>query len=406
MRLHVAGSIMGAVLLLGWLGAHAADAPGQSFSISPDRLPRPYATPAVDNTAKKITHPSGAQLLVPDGFSVSAFARGLTDARWMTVAPNGDVLLAQPDLGRIVQLRPTANGARGRIVSVFAHGFDRPHGLAVRDGFLYVADVNAVWRLPYASGMLRSSAKPQHVFDTTPHEPTGHFTRDIVFDRQGNLYLAIGALENIGEDPPPRATVQKIAPDGTHVIFASGLRNPVGMAFYPGTDDLYVTVNERDGLGDSLPPDYLTRIRQGEFFGWPYAYIGPHPDPDYGRKRPDLVAKTQVPDVLFEAHSAPLGLVFYDGNQFPADYRGDAFVALHGSWNSARPTGYKIVRVRFRNGRPQNAYENFLTGFWDGSSSPARVWGRPVGLAIAHDGSLLVADDAGGVVWRVAYTGK
>jgi glucose/arabinose dehydrogenase len=178
------------------------------------------------------------------------------------------------------------------------------------------------------------------------------------------------------------------------------------MAFYPGTDDLYVTVNERDGLGDSLPPDYLTRIRQGEFFGWPYAYTGPHPDPDYGAKRPDLVAKTKTPDVLFEAHSAPLGLVFYDASQFPPEYRGDAFVALHGSWNSSRPTGYKIVRVRFHNGRPENGYEDFLTGFWDGSTSPASVWGRPVGLAVARDGSLLIADDTGGVVWRVSYVGK
>jgi glucose/arabinose dehydrogenase len=200
--------------------------------------------------------------------------------------------------------------------------------------------------------------------------------------------------------------VQKIAPDGSHIVFASGLRNPVGMAFYPGSDDLYVTVNERDGLGDSLPPDYLTRIRQGEFFGWPYAYIGPHPDPDYGRKRPDLVARTKSPDVLFEAHSAPLGLVFYEGNQFPAEYRGNAFVALHGSWNSSRPTGYKVVRIKFQNGRPENVYEDFLTGFWDGSTSPAQVLGRPVGLAVARDGSLLIADDTGGVVWRVSYAGK
>jgi glucose/arabinose dehydrogenase len=398
--------VFGAVLALGWLSAHAADAPGQSFSISPDRLPKPYATPAVDNTSKKIARPAGASLRVPEGFSVSVFARGLTDARWLTVAPNGDVLLAQPDLGRIVLLRPSASGARARLVSVFARGFDRPHGLAIRDGFLYVADVDAVWRIPYANGMLRTRAKPEHVFDTTPHQPTGHFTRDIAFDSQGNLFLAIGALENLGEDPPPRATVQKIAADGTHIVFASGLRNPVGMAFYPGTDELYVTVNERDGLGDSLPPDYLTRIRQGEFFGWPYAYIGPHPDPDYGAKRPDLVAKTKTPDVLFEAHSAPLGLVFYDASQFPAAYRGDAFVALHGSWNSSRPTGYKIVRVKFHNGRPENGYEDFLTGFWDGGTSPALVWGRPVGLAVARDGSLLIADDTGGAVWRVSYVGK
>jgi glucose/arabinose dehydrogenase len=406
MWFRTACRIAGAILALGWFGVRAADAPGLSFSISPDRLAKPYATPAVDNTSKKIARPPGARLEVPQGFSVSAFAEGLTDARWMTVAPNGDVILAQPDLGRIVLLRPSRDGSHAKRISVFARGFDRPHGLAIHDGFLYVADVNAVWRLPYRIGMLRTRAKPEHVLDTTPHQPTGHFTRDIVFDSHGNLFLAIGALENIGEDPPPRATVQKITADGTRMVFASGLRNPVGMAFYPGTDDLYVTVNERDGLGDSLPPDYLTRIRQGDFFGWPYAYIGPHPDPGYSSKRPDLVAKTRTPDVLFEAHSAPLGLVFNTGSQFPAEYRGNAFVALHGSWNSSRPTGYKVVRIRFRNGRPENAYEDFLTGFWDGSTSPARVWGRPVGLAIARDGSLLIADDTGGVVWRVAYVGK
>jgi glucose/arabinose dehydrogenase len=165
-------------------------------------------------------------------------------------------------------------------------------------------------------------------------------------------------------------------------------------------------VNERDGLGDALPPDYLTHLEAGAFYGWPYAYIGPHPDPGFGARRPDLVKKTKIPDVLFQAHSAPLGLAFYEGSQFPAEYRGDAFVALHGSWNSGKPTGYKVVRVHFENGKPVGGYQNFLTGFWDGGTSPARVWGRPSGLAIAKDGSLLVSDDTGKVIWRVAYTGK
>jgi len=199
--------------------------------------------------------------------------------------------------------------------------------------------------------------------------------------------------------------VQKVTADGHLQTFAAGLRNPVGIAFYPGTNDLYVTVNERDGLGDGLVPDYFTRIRQGDFFGWPYAYIGRHPDPDYGAKRPDLVAKTKVPDVLFQSHSAPLGLVFYEGDQFPADYKGDAFVALHGSWNAAAPTGYKVVRIKFANGRPIGGYEDFLTGFWNGSTSPAQVWGRPAGLLVAKDGSLLVADDDGKTIWRVRYVG-
>ncbi|HEX3429806.1 MAG TPA: PQQ-dependent sugar dehydrogenase [Rhizomicrobium sp.] len=392
--------------VLATTAAPGADLPGQRFSISPASLAKPYATAAVANDSKAIARPTGALPKVPDGFAVSVFAGDVPHARWMTVAPNGDVFLAQSDLGKVVVLRPSSDGAHAAKVRTFASGFDRPHGLAIHNGALYVADVKSLWRLPYAVGALSASGRRVHIADTTPAEGPGHFTRDIVFDSKGTLYLAIGSRDNVGEDPLPYASVQVVNANGTLSTFASGLRNPVGIAFYPGTDDLYVTVNERDGLGDDLPPDYLTRIRKGDFFGWPYAYTGSHADPDNGKKRPDLVAKTKTPDVLFHAHSAPLGLVFYDGNQFPAEYRGNAFVALHGSWNDAHPTGYKIVRVKITNGRPENAYENFLTGFWDGASSPARVWGRPVGLVIAKDGSLLVADDVGGTVWRVAYRGK
>jgi len=386
--------------------ALAADLPGQRFSIAPTSLSKPYATPAVANDSKAIARPSGALPKVPEGFAVSVFAHNLPHARWMTVAPNGDVFLAQSDQGKVVVLRPTPDGRRAEKITTFASGFDRPHGLAIHNGALYIADVKTLWRLRYSDGALSASGRRFHVADTTPKEGPGHFTRDIVFDSKGTLYLAVGSRNNIGEETLPYASVEIVNADGTLSPFASGLRNPVGIAFYPGTDDLYVTVNERDGLGDDLPPDYLTRIQKGDFFGWPYAYIGGHPDPDYGKKRPDLVLKTKTPDVLFHAHSAPLGLVFYDGNQFPAEYRGNAFVALHGSWNDAHPTGYKVVRVKFTNGRPENAYENFLTGFWDGVSSPARVWGRPVGLVVAKDGSLLVADDVGGTIWRVAYKGK
>ncbi|MGH6888180.1 MAG: PQQ-dependent sugar dehydrogenase [Rhizomicrobium sp.] len=396
------------LLLLALVGteAHAADAPGQRFSISPASLPKPYATPAVDNTSEAVSKPAGALPKAPAGFTVSVFAANTPHARWMTVAPNGDVFLAESDAGKVVVLRPSTDGTHAAKISTFATGFERPHGLAMHGGSLYVADVKAIWKMPYASGALKESGKREHVADTTPKEGVGHFTRDIVFDSRGNLFLTIGSKDNVAENPLPYASVQKVNADGTLSTFASGLRNPVGIAFYPGTSDLYVTVNERDGLGDNLPPDYLTRIRQGDFFGWPYAYTGPHPDPHFGAKRPDLVAKAKTPDVLFQAHSAPLGLVFYEGTQFPAEYRGDAFVSLHGSWNTSHPTGYKVVRVHFANGRPQNAYQDFITGWWDGSTSPARVWGRPVGLAVAKDGSLLIADDAANTVWRVAYRGK
>jgi glucose/arabinose dehydrogenase len=210
----------------------------------------------------------------------------------------------------------------------------------------------------------------------------------------------------VAEEEPPRATIRVFAADGSGGrTFASGLRNPVGIAIRPGSDELWAVVNERDGLGDGLVPDYLARVREGAFHGWPYAYAGPNPDPDFGAKRPDLVAATVVPDVLFESHSAPLGLVFYEGAQFPDEYRGDAFVALHGSWNRSRPTGYKVVRVPFEDGRPVGGYENFAVGFWIEGEETARVWGRPAGLALGGDGSLLVADDAGGTVWRIRWVG-
>jgi len=203
-----------------------------------------------------------------------------------------------------------------------------------------------------------------------------------------------------------RAAVNKVV-NGKLVQYGTGLRNPVGITFYPGTDDLYVVVNERDGEGDELVPDYLTRVHQGDYFGWPYAYIGQHEEPSLKGKRPDLVAKTKVPDVLFRSHSAPLGLLFYTGTQFPAQYRGGAFVAHHGSWNAANPRGYKLVYVPFgANKRPSGGYENFALGFWTQGRAPAGVMGRPVGLAQAKDGSLLVADDVGNTVWRISYDGK
>jgi glucose/arabinose dehydrogenase len=382
--------------------AQAADRPTQHFDVLPSHLAPPHATPAVANSSATIARPAGAMPQVPQGFSVSVFASGLAKPRFLTVAPNGDVFVAESDIGKIDVLA-LRNGHLRK--ATFAQGFVQPHGLAFHDGALYVADTTAVWKLGYHDGKLKAGAKTRVTKDSFGI-PGGHFTRDIAFSTDGQLYFAIGSRDNMGENPLPRASVQRVDANGKLSTFTSGLRNPVGIAAYPGTNDIWVTVNERDGLGDDLPPDYLTHITQGEFFGWPYAYIGPHPDPDYGAKRPDLVAQTKTPDILFQAHSAPLGLVFYEGSQFPADYKGDAFVALHGSWNRAKPTGYKVVRVKFKDGKPVGGYDNFLTGFWDGSTSPARVWGRPVGLAVANDGSLLISDDVGKVIWRVSYAGK
>ncbi len=398
-------SIFGLVALMAFAAApaFASDKPGDSFDIRPADMPAPHATPAASNTSSTIPRPSGALPQVPKGFSVSVFASGLSNPRWMTVAPNGDVFLSQPNDGKVSVLREHDGEVS---VHTFASGFTLPHGLALHDGALYVGDLKAVWRLPYKDGALSARTRSRVTIAPSLGRSGGHFTRDIAFDSKGTLYVAIGSHENIGEDPLPEATVETVTSAGVMTPFATGIRNPVGIAFYPGTDELFVAVNERDDLGDGLVPDYLTHVERGAFYGWPYAYIGAHPDPTYGAKRPDLVARTKTPDLLFQSHSAPLGLVFYEGAQFPADYKGDAFVALHGSWNSSKPTGYKVVRVKFRNGRPAGGYENFLTGFWDGTTSPAQVWGRPAGLAVGKDGSLLIADDAGNVIWRVAYTGK
>lgn len=398
------------VLALPVLAAPGTDQEvGQVFHITPADLPPPGATESVANGSELIARPKDATLRVPPGFSANLFAEGLGHARWMTVAANGDVLLAQAKDGTVAILRDEDGDGDADLVQEFADGFAGPHGLAIHQGFLYVADVEGVWRMAYEPGDTRARATREAVtWRGAFGEPRGHWTRNIVFAPDGARFLvAIGSKGNVAEEAAPRATVQVFDADGAgQRTFAAGLRNPVGIAFHPETGELYVVVNERDGLGDGLVPDYLTRIRDGEFFGWPYAYSGPNPDPDYGSLRPDLVAATQVPDVLFESHSAPIGLVFYDADQFPAEYRGDALVALRGSWNRAKPTGYKIVRVPFENGRPTGAYENFAVGFWHEGEDTARVWGRPTGLAIAKDGSLLIADDEGGTIWRVRYTGK
>ena len=388
------------------LAGPAGDYPGKHFSVTPASMPAPYVTPATDNESSTVSRPQGGRPQAPKGFSVGIFAQGLSNPRWMAVAPNGDVFLAEPNAGKITLLRDTGGDGNADKIVTFASGFNKPHGLAFHNGELYVGDIDAVWKLAYSDGALTAGAR-ERVTKQGFGGSSDHWTRDIAFAPSGDLYLAIGSGDNVEEgEAPTRATVQHVNASGTLTTFASGIRNPVGIAFYPGTSEMWVSVNERDGYGDGLVPDYLTHVEQGGFYGWPYAYIGQHADPQFGKKRPDLVAKTKTPDLLFQSHSAPLGLVFYEGAQFPAEYKGDAFVALHGSWNAGQPTGYKVVRVHFANGKPAGGYDDFLVGFWTSGISPAQVWGRPAGLAVARDGSLLVADDAGKTVWRVSYTGK
>jgi glucose/arabinose dehydrogenase len=402
-----------AAALLAGGAAWAADHPGQKFQISPGSLVKPYATPATGNESTAIPRPPGTMPEVGKGFAVSIFAEKLSNARWMAVAPNGDVFLAEPTEsgGKITVLRDSnGDGKADKTFTFASSGFAYPHGLAFHDGYLYVGDLKGIWRIAYKDGQT-AAGTPEKVTTKVPDlRPKGnHVTRDIAFGPDGSLYLALGSRDNIS-DFKPGAQVFKINADGSMSEFAGGIRNPVGIAFAPGTNDLYVTTNERDGLGDDLPPDYFTSVKQGGFYGYPYAYIGKNPDPVWGAKDPGgKVASTITPDVLFHAHSAPTGLTFYTGSSFPAEYKGDAFVSLHGSWNAGNPTGYKVVRIHFANGKPVNGYENFATGFWNGmgnTGEPAKVWGRPVGLAVAKDGSLLVADDVANVVWRVTYTGK
>jgi len=390
--------------------APPADRPGQVFHLDPADMPAPYETESSSNRAELISRGPGQLPEAPDGYTVSVFAEGLDHARWMAVAPNGDVFLAQSRIDEVTLLVDTDGDGRADVITPFINGLDGPHGLALDGGFLYVADLRGIWRVPYLAGQRRATTAAERI--TSPGafgDSGGHWTRIIAFSADGkHVFAAIGSASNIREEASPRATVTRFDRNGKNGrTFATGLRNPVGIAVHPVTGALYVVVNERDGMGDGLVPDYLTRIDAGEFFGWPYAYIGKNPQPGFADRRPDLVAKSIVPDVLFQSHSVPLGLVFANSEQFTEDWRDDAFVALHGSWNAAQPTGYKVVRVPFKDGRPTGGYENFVTGFWVNTvagwtgSKSAQVIGRPAGLALWRDGSLLIADDGANVIWRV-----
>lgn len=385
----------------------AQAAPGKHHSVSFADLPAPRTTQPMDIDSSFVRPPAGVHPEVPAGFTITEFASHLTHPRSLAVAPDGDVYLVEEGPGIVTRLRDTDGDGKADKITQFSAGFHGPHGIAFHDNQLYIADTMAVWRTPYA-GRESVPAKAYQRVTTAPDlRPDGwHSTRDIAFDSKGRLYLSIGSRNDVSEAPSPDATIQLVAADGTMKPFASGLRNVEGLAFYPGTDDLWVTVNERDKLGARLPPDYFAHVRAGDFFGWPYAYLGPHPDPDFGAKRPDMVAKTKTPDLLFEAHSAPLGLVFYTATQFPPEYRGDAFVAFHGSGPYDKPDGYKVVRVKFKNKKPVGGYEDFVTGFANAGVVRLSVWGTPSQLAIAKDGSLLIADEKGATIWRVAYTAK
>ena len=367
-----------------------------------DQLPKPFATPSSGNPPSVSAPPANATLHAPPGFHVSLFADKLGEPRAMLLAPNGDVILSEPGEGKITILRDANHDGVAEQRFTFASGLDNPYGLAFHGKWLYVGNEGAVVRFPYAPGQTAANAKPQQL---AALPSGGHSTRGVLFNKAGTkMYVSIGSRSNVSSgEPPERATIVEFNPDGSGKrIFASGLRNPVGMAWEPATGALWTAVNERDGLGDELVPDYATAVQPGAFYGWPYAYLGANEDPRRAGEHPDLVKKTIPPSVPIQSHSAPLGIVFYQGTMFPAQYRGRAFVALHGSWNRANRTGYKVISIPMRNGKPTGGYDDFVAG-WMPSETQRAVWGRPVGLLVLGDGSLLISDDGGGKIWRVTY---
>lgn len=379
-------------------------------------LPKPFATQSASKSPDVVPIPENPTLRVPNGFVVNVFADGLDAPRWLALTPSGDVLVTETKQNRILLLRDTNRNGVANVRKTFAgagNGLDIPFGMAFANGSFFVGNTGAVLRFPYTKGLEQITGTGQKIANLTPGGYHQHWTRNVVVSPDGKkLYVSIGSRSNEGEEPLPRASVQVMNLDGSNQhTFAFGLRNPVGLDFQPKTNELYATVNERDGLGDNLVPDYLTRLQQGQFYGWPYAYLSAkNLDPrllqNAKSDRPDLVARTRTPDVLFESHSAALGLKFYQGKTFPEKYRNGAFVAFRGSWNRDRGTGYKIVFVPFdSSGRPQGYYEDFVTGFLLNPTVP-NTWGRPVGLLVLPDGSLLFTDEANNRIYRIQYRGS
>ncbi|HWG75785.1 MAG TPA: PQQ-dependent sugar dehydrogenase [Steroidobacteraceae bacterium] len=426
------------------------DFPGRVHHIRVAELPAPYRTESYTNFPRLVSKPAAAQLRVPKGFHVAVFSRELQGPRELRVAPNGDIFVSETQLGRIVVMRPSADGTHPQVTAVFAQGLDLPSGMAFypldgRPQWIYVAETNRVVRYPYAVGDLKARALPQIVVpQLSPVAGGGHFTRDVVFSPDGQrMFVSVGSQSNVAEDMPKKSADEVRAWAASHAlgaawgndarradvlmfnvasltpvdssgadaaqrviptVFATGLRNCAALTIQPQTGELWCTVNERDMLGDNLVPDYSTHVQQARFYGWPWYYLGNHEDPRHAGERPDLAGKATVPDVLYQSHSAPLSLAFYTPSSgpsaFPAQYDGDGFAVLHGSWNRAFRTGHKIVRVRMHAGVATGEYDDFLTGF---IVNDGNAWGRPVGVVEASDGSLILTDDGANMVYRISY---
>ncbi len=412
------------------------DAPGRAHKIDLAALPPPFATSSARNNPRLVPRPANAQLLVPKGFQVRLFAKDLEGPRKIVVAPGGEIFVTETRGGRIAVLHPAADGRTVEKTGVFAEGLDRPFGIAFYPGaqdpkWLYIAENNRIIRFPFAQGDVKASGAPEVVVPQLTASSGGHSTRDIAFSADGrHMYVSVGSQSNVAESMSKKSPEQvtewerthglgaawdeeenraavlvfEVGSDSPAKVFASGIRNCVSLTMQPRTDNLWCTTNERDLLGDNLVPDYSTRVRQGSFFGWPWYYMGANEDPRLKGDRPDLVDKVSVPDVPYQAHSAALGLVFYTATSgesaFPAEYVGDGFAMLHGSWNRGFRTGHKVVRVRMKDGVPTGEYDDFLTGF---IIDDGNAWGRPVSGAVLADGSLLVSDDGGNAIYRISY---
>lgn len=411
-------------------------APGMQRHFTLADLPAPYATTSAGNGPQVVAAPPGATLAVPPGFAVKKFVEGLHNPRLLRTAPNGDIFIAETGPNRIRVLR-AADGADAPAVNqLFAEGLDRPFGISFfppgdHPRWIYVANNNSVVRFPYHSGDLKAGSAPEVIVPKLTESGGGHTTRDVVFSKDGRrMFISVGSGSNVAEGMSKkspaeiqaweaqnglgaswdaewrRADILVTDPEGQQPLraFATGIRNGVGMAVNPETGELWVSTNERDGLGDNLVPDYVTRVKEGGYYGWPWYYMGNFEDPRHAGERPDLAGKAIVPDVMLQSHSASLEMTFYPATTgaaaFPAEYVGDAFAAFHGSWNRSTRTGYKIARIRVHHGVPTGEYDDFLTGF---VVDEHNVWGRPVGVTVARDGALLITEDGNGTIWRVAY---
>ena len=390
-----------AVLLSVLIGL-AASAQVQQFD---PKLPPPGATPSSVNGPKVVDRPDGARLQVPQGFEIQEYASGFGLPRFMTFGPSGEILLSDSKAGIVYVLTDKAKAYKDPERKELIKGLTQPYGIAFWKDYVYVGEPESVKRYKYNAKAM--TAGPGEEVISLKGCGKGHWTRSLLFDAKGDkLYVGVGSESNVstGENPL-RAAINRYNPDGSgHETFASGTRNPIGLHWYPNSGTLWAGVQERDALGDDLVPDYFTHIQEGAFYGWPYAYAGPHEDPRHKGEAPEQVAKTVQGDILLQSHVAVLDFLFYTGKQFPKQYQGGAFLALHGSWNRSKRVGYEVAFVPFENGKPSGPVQEFLTG-WMIAPESRDVWGRPVAILQLADGSILVTDDGGKKIWRISYKG-